>query len=162
MQNQPKVNNFNGALSVEYEGTRHVVPGVEVFKHLGFRVYVTHYRFAEDTYYSRSEDKKRRPVPQRQFRDGPFKYSSISPLGGETRVLLLAPNGEWGEATVKCSRQDGYNRRLGYVFAVEKALRSLSNAIQIVANVACINILEAGIADIENSEPGSDPSVEAS
>lgn len=111
-------------LILTMDGQEHTVPTVEELKALGFRVYVTHLRRAFWTDYPDTGSRReRREAPlQRTRRSSRWRYS---PRGGATRVLLLAPNGQWAEATVKCSDKDAYVKRVGYTLAVERAIDAL-------------------------------------
>lgn len=51
--------------------------------------------------------------------------SEITPKGGSTYVLILAPDGYWAEGIVKCSRKDVYSKKVGWVLAVNQALSQL-------------------------------------
>lgn len=124
--NQPRATYDNGVVRLEYEGKTTVVPGVTLLKELGFRVYVSHYRYPwyMDVAPSRREIKGDKTFIERRARE-----IGVSPLGGITKVMLLSPTGRWSEAEARCSRSDGFNRRAGYVMAVRKAISKLPSLV---------------------------------
>lgn len=93
------------------------VPSVSELQGLGFRVYVTHKRHM------------RAAILPTKVTRASILFANLQPVpkpkGGATRVTLLAPDGRWSDGVQKCSRQDAFQPRIGYAFAVNKALAKL-------------------------------------
>lgn len=65
-----------------------------------------------------------RPVTYQQKIDGSIKV--FSPKGGTTRIEITTPCGEKSALGVaECSKQDGWNRKLGNKIALGRALDQL-------------------------------------
>lgn len=47
------------------------------------------------------------------------------PTGGSTEVTLYTHDGRYSRATVKCHQSDVFNKKIGYVLAVNRALQAL-------------------------------------
>lgn len=82
---------------------------VEQLRKLGYKVYVTHYRFYKDqgsNWLGQCE-------------------TEIDTHGGETLVQIRGEDGTWYNGLASCSRKDQYNRKLGLRIALGRALKRI-------------------------------------
>lgn len=83
-----------------------------------------------------------------------LSYSEPPNKGGSTYILLLAPDGQWAEGKARCHKNDNYNKKVGYVLAVNHALSQLGGQLY---------EFDRGIFDemiIEESEENDDAPLE--
>ncbi len=109
-------------LQIELDGREHKSLSPDELRAKGYKVRVRHLRYLDSREVYMPKDAAK-PLTRRQFRD---KIVPVFPRGGLTHVLVLAPDHIWAEATVKCSPQDAFVKRVGYVLAVEKAMKEIS------------------------------------
>ena len=80
---------------------------VAEFRKLGWKVKIHHYRWVDDQLVMRHE------IPS---------YIDRETKGGKTIVSLTRPDGQKQVGVANCSKQDGYNKKLGINIALGRAL----------------------------------------
>lgn len=93
---------------------------VEVLRHRGYKVRVTHYRFYGNELMSRYLVELKRDM---------FGYE-VAPLnvhGGATVVKVTSPEGKHAFGEAKCSMSDNYCRKTGVSVALKRAMEALND-----------------------------------
>lgn len=102
-------------ITITLDGVTYTAPSVDELRRAGCKLVIRHYRYVAD------QSRKAKPaIPTAWWARG-----NLHPHGGATYALILAPNGTYGSAYVRCSRKDTFVRRVGYVLAVSRALESM-------------------------------------
>lgn len=122
-------------LNITIDGELHSVPTVQELREMGIRTFVSHLRYDEFDKYDKKAHvfNPSRTKGVRVMSDAGTAYlrPQVEPRGGETRVLLLREDaanggcGHYAEGRVRCSREDAYVKRVGYVLALERAIDNL-------------------------------------
>jgi hypothetical protein len=80
---------------------------VKELRSIGFKVRVLHFRKPSTKFRINGE----------KFED----YSTPSPKGGATKVVIDSPDGQHFEGKAKCSDDDNYDKKLGIRIALGRA-----------------------------------------
>lgn len=97
-----------GGISVTVDGDEYWAPSVEQLKENGFKVQIRYYRYRKRVNFF-----------------GQMVTGEVKAKGGACYVLLLAPDGNWAEGRSRCSKQDVFSKKAGYVLATCEALSQL-------------------------------------
>lgn len=95
---------------------------IESLKELGYKVYVTHFRYANAN--------RRQLKPTNEFRANGMS-GLIHPKGGLTTIELKKGDVVAAKAEAKCSQEESFNKKIGLNICIGRVARQLAATKQI-------------------------------
>lgn len=104
-------------LQAEVDGQSHKALSPDELRAKGYKIRVRHLRLVDGRWAVAPKE----PISRIRYHGLP-----VFPRGGLTHAVVMAPDHLWAEATVKCSPADPFIKRVGYVLAVERAMKEIT------------------------------------